>query len=339
VSLNQDEEAYIRLLRKLSVSHHYFSADDLRGLALTPQPQNPFHVISPANIQPETRFAFRQAFDQLLSKNQIRRAFLRRPLFELAEMARVARMIRDDAADRTEPLADLSKIAIAFSGFFQRRLSTLFLPPALECARRGPALFAGRLLKEGASLASLSADEWCTMPPSIFAAIADIAIFYVCTHGRIHQSQYQAALHDRYWQPSPLDFGANGPKVLVLDTCHGADRQPPFQNFWGIALQGTSVRLLLACEGPIVVDVPSTERGYAFADNIVRNDTSIADAWLLAVRSTSSTGTSRPVAIGLGDNVGDAQAMLSLTFHDLRSVGKRPPSLSSGSPVQFADRH
>jgi len=73
------------------------------------------------------------------------------------------------------------------------------------------------------------------------------------------------------------DFGANGPKVLVLDTCHGADRTPPFRNFWGTALQGT-VRLLLACEGPIVIDTPSTERGYAFADNIVQENTSIADA-------------------------------------------------------------
>jgi len=339
MSLNPDEEAYLRLLRELGLSHMYLSPHDLKRLALAPQPQNPFHALSPANIESERRFSYCKGFDQLLSRKQIRWEHLRKPIIALAEMASVAEILREEAADKTEPLPELSKIAIAYSGYFQRRFSKSFFPPALECARRAPALFAGRLLKENAPLAAISADEWLTMPPSIFTAIQDIAIFYVCTHGRIQQSQYQAALHDRYWQPSPADFGANGPKVLVLDTCHGADRTPPFRNFWGTALQGTSVRLLLACEGPIVIDTPSTERGYAFADNIVQENTSIADAWLRAVRSTSSTGTSRPVAIGLGDTAAEATTMLSLTFHDLRSAAKRPSPLSPRVPVQFADRH
>ena len=337
--LNPDEAAYLRLLRELAVAHRHLSSSDLERLAHYHEPQNPFHVLSLANIVPEDQFAYSQGFDQLLFREQIRWKYLCEPIIDLANEARIAEQNRDEARYETEPLPEISKIAIAFSGHFRKQLSKWFLPPSLECARRGPALFAGRLLKENVPLAAISADEWLTMPPPLLKAIQDIAIFYICTHGRVHKSQYEAALHDRFWQPSPSDFGTHGPKVLVLDTCHGADITPPFQKFWEAALLGTSVRLLLACQGTVATDIVSTERGYAFADNLAQRDTSIADAWLRAVRSTSSTGASHPVAIGSGDSPAEANSMLSLTFHQLRSDTTRPAALSATGPVYLADRH
>jgi len=186
---------------------------------------------------------------------------------------------------------------------------------------------------------TISTDEWLKIPPTASTAVRNVSILYLCTHGRVVKGQYQAALYDSYWQPSSLDFGVNGPKVLALDTCHGANRTPPYQSFWSGALKGTSIRLLLACEGPIVMDRLSTKRGYAFADNMSQRNASIADAWLQAVRSTSTTGTSRPVAIGLGDNASDAKAMLALTIDDLASPQKSPPALSPSASVYFVDRH
>jgi hypothetical protein len=209
----------------------------------------------------------------------------------------------------------------------------------LNCAHRSPTLCASRLIKKGGSVLAISTDEWLRVPPTTSTAVRNVSILYICTHGRVAKAQYQAALYDSYWQPSSSDFGVNGPKVLVLDTCHGANRTPPYQNFWSGALKGTSVRLLLACEGPIVMDRLSTKRGYAFADNVSQRNTPIADAWLRAVRSTSTTGTSHPVAIGLGDSASDAKAMLALTFDDLSSPQKRPAPLSPSASVHFVDRH
>jgi hypothetical protein len=87
------------------------------------------------------------------------------------------------------------------------------------------------------------------------------------------------------------------------------------------------------------MDRASMKRGYAFGNNLSEPNTSIADAWLRAVRTTSSSGRSHPVAIGIGDNTSDATAMLELTFNDLTSPQKRPGPLSACGPVCFADRH
>jgi hypothetical protein len=243
------------------------------------------------------------------------------------------------ASCETAPLPSLKTLAIAYCGKFRHKRLRDRLLPALDCAHRSPTLCAAQLIEMGCAVRALSTDEWLKAPPTTRAAVKDISILYLCTHGRVAKAQYQAALYDSYWQPSSADFGPNGPKVLALDTCHGADRTPPYQNFWGGALTGTSVRLLLACEGPIVMDRLSTKRGHAFGDNLSEGNTSIADAWLRAVRSTSTTGTSRPVAIGLGDNYSDAKAMLGLTFNELSSPQKTPAPLSPSGPVCFADRH
>jgi hypothetical protein len=328
-----DEKEFLDALRILNVT-----SDEAMALALELDPKNPCEFLELANAGRIRKQAFMPAFDRLL-KGNIRWRNLRHALGSLALYIKGQEAERDFVAREVEPLPVFKTIGIAYCGEFKHKhLLDRFLP-TLDCAHRSPTLCASRLIEKGGSVAAISTDEWLKVPPTAFMAVRNVSILYLCTHGRVAKGQYQAALFDSYWQPSSLDFGVEGPKVLVLDTCHGANRTPPYQNFWSGALKGTGIRLLLACEGPIVMDRLSTKRGYAFADNMSQRNASIADAWLQAVRSTSTTGTSRPVAIGLGDNASDAKAMLALTIDDLASPMRSPLSLSPSGPVYFVDRH
>lgn len=331
--LTDDEKKFVDTLRWLRVTSH-----EAMVLALELEPQNPCEFLELAVAGAIDKTAMRRVFARLLER-QISWNSLRHALGNLALEIKAEESDRQAANREAEPLPVFQTIGIASCAEFKhKRLLDRFLP-ALDCAHRSPTLCASRLVQEGGSVKAISIDEWLKVPPTAVPSFRNVSVLYVCTHGRVEKAQYQAALYDSYWQPSSLDFGRNGPKVLVLDTCHGANRTPPYQNFWSTALQGTSVRLLLACEGPIVMDRLSTKRGYAFADNLLQKNTAIADAWLWAVRSTSTTGSSRPVAIGLGDNASDANAMLGLTFDDLSSPQKMPAALSPGSPVHVVDRH
>jgi hypothetical protein len=330
-----DERQFLDALKSLNVTSH-----EAMALALELDPSNPFEFLELANAGAIRKQAFKPAFDRLLKRN-ISWHNLRRSLGNLALAIKVQEDASEFIRDAVEPLPVFKTIAIAYCGEFKHKhLLDRFLP-ALDCAHRSPTLCASQLIAEGGSVVTISTDEWLKVPPKASTAVRNVSILYLCTHGRVEKGQYQAALSDGYWQPTSSDFGVNGPKVLALDTCHGANRTPPYQNFWSGALKGTSVRLLLACEGPIVMDRLSTKRGYAFADNMSQRNASIsiADAWLQAVRSTSTTGTSRPVAIGLGDNTSDAKAMLALTLNDLLSPQKRPSALGASASVYFADRH
>lgn len=333
MSLTEDDQIFLNGIRALNITSRQALA-----LSLAPAPQNPFKLLEPTNVESERRFSFGRMFDQLLARERINWNNLRQSLADLALELHAQELDRDFGVHVTAPLTALKTIAIAYCGAFKHKgLWDRFLPD-LGSAHRGPTLFASRLIEIGAPLQEIRADEWLNAPPRSLRA-TEVSILYLCTHGRVEKAQYQAAMYGYYWQPSSSDFGLHGPKVLVLDTCHGADRSPPYQTFWSAALKGASIRLVLACEGPIVMDRLSAKRGYAFGDNLLQRNTSIADAWLRAVRTTSTTGGSRPVAIGLGDNASDATAMLSLTFDDLSSPQKRPAPLSPGGPVFFAGRH
>jgi hypothetical protein len=334
MSPTEDNQIFLNAIRALKVTSRQAMA-----LSLELAPQNPCEVLELTNVGAERNFSLGRLFDQLLAKGYMNWDDLRQSLADLALELHAQELDRDIAAHGVAPLPSLMTIAIAYCGEFKHKYLWDKFLPALGSAHRSPTLFASRLIEIGASLREIRTDEWLNAAPRSFRAMEDISILYICTHGRVEKAQYQAAMYDHYWQPSSSDFGVHGPKVLALDTCHGADRTPPYENFWSVALKATSIRLLLACEGPIVMDRLSAKRGFAFGDNLSQADTSIADAWLRAVRATSTTGTSRPVAIGLGDNVSDAKAMLALTFGDLSSPQKRPSPLSPSGPVCFADRH
>jgi hypothetical protein len=334
MSHTEDNQIFLNAIRALNVTSRQAMA-----LSLELAPQNPCEFLELTKVGSERRFSFARLFDQLLVRGHINWSSLRQSLADLALELHAQELDRETAADHVAPLPSLKTFAIAYCGEFKHKHLWDKLLPALGAAHRSPTLFASRLIEIGASLREISADEWLNVSPKSLRAMNDVSILYLCTHGRVEKAHYQAAMYDHYWQPSASDFCVKGPKVLALDTCHGADRTPPYQNFWSVALKGASIRLLLACEGPIVMDRLSAKRGYAFGDNLSQGNTSIADAWLRAVRATSTTGTSRPVAIGLGDNTSDAEAMLRLTFDDLSSPQKRPAPLSPCGSVCFADRH
>jgi len=333
--LTKDEKDFVKALETMAPT-----SVEVMTLALLPDLQNPLDYL---DLEPyQRRFVFERLFNRLLARDtrwaNLRKALARLAL-DIAANESANESLAKEAREETAPLEVFESIAIGYcTKFKHKRFLDRFLPP-LDCAHRGPVLCASRLIEDRGSLVATSTDEWLKVPPIRALRGKSASIFYLSTHGRIAKNQYQAALYDSYWQPSSSDFSVDGPKVLVLDTCHGANRTPPYQNFWSAALQGTSVRLLLACEGPIVMDRLSTKRGYAFADNLLQPQTSIADAWLRAVRSTSTTGMSRPIAIGLGNSAPAAKAMLELTFSQLCSETTRPASLSPSSAVHLVDRH
>jgi hypothetical protein len=160
-------------------------------------------------------------------------------------------------------------------------------------------------------------------------------ILYLMTHGHFIGSGYDVYLHSTNWSPGVTGIGHSKLAVAIFDTCELIDTQSPvnWQSVWSRASLGVQLRLLLGFDGPAVIDQASALRADAFAENLV-NGSTFADSWITAVAKTCGHSQYRKaVAIGIGDTMADAQAVLNSA--SLASM----PSARQGGSVCFKERY
>lgn len=179
----------------------------------------------------------------------------------------------------------------------------------LRHAYRGPSLFGGELREAGSEVISVTCDETLDLlglagPPPQLPSHADV--FYFSSHGMFDDQGYRGLLRDSDWQPAQT--GLDCP-VVIFDTCYLMDGQRPWMPLWQTPLVGLRTRLLLGFDGLASQDRGTSLRGLRFAQLLLAGDT-FADAWLRAATQTSPHRADRPIAVALGDDPADANAVL-----------------------------
>jgi hypothetical protein len=140
-----------------------------------------------------------------------------------------------------------------------------------------------------------------------------VNILYVMTHGNFDSQGYKAELSASQWLPAVTGIGigtASKLSVAIFDTCHLIDSTQNWEAKWARNL-GNGLRLLLGFEGSVAIDQGSARRGNAFAKELLDGKT-FAEAWLLAAHNSIDYDPEYKlaVAIGIGDTLQDAQAIL-----------------------------
>ena len=140
-----------------------------------------------------------------------------------------------------------------------------------------------------------------------------VNILYVMTHGNFDSQGYKAELNASQWLPAVTGIGigtASKLSVAIFDTCHLIDSTQNWEAKWAHNL-GNGLRLLLGFEGSVAIDQGSARRGNAFAKELLDGKT-FAEAWLLAAHNSIDYDPEYKlaVAIGIGDTLQDAQAIL-----------------------------
>lgn len=226
-------------------------------------------------------------------------------------------------------MSQVLKIGILWASYFKR--SFLGRLPSLNNAYRPPSLFASRMRDAGHELQFLFCDdmlEICDLDGTSRKLQDDVDLLYIMTHGEFLSGGYEASLHVSNWVPATTGIGDQKLQVIVFDTCELLNTASitNWQAVWRSAKLGEHVRLLLGFDGPVAIDAASALRGKAFADNLIKGDT-FADAWIGAARSTIGSVHKKAVAIGIGDNQTDAQAVL-----DNASLASLPGPRGTGTP-------
>jgi hypothetical protein len=218
-------------------------------------------------------------------------------------------------------------VAFNHSGFLnklrRRKLAYAYLPTGL---------FLTKMQAAGYSTAVVGCDhtfEVGNVDGSIGHVDDTGEIFYLSSHGRfVAGSGYDAILHSTLWAPGASGLGISRLVVAVIDTCSLIDGKLNWKQEWQNATIAPSVRLLLGFDGSAPGDKGSSQRGAAFADELLSGKT-FADAWLIAVKNSLVSGTGTPVAIGVGDTAASAQSVLSTA-----AISSMPPA-RSGSTISF----
>jgi len=204
-------------------------------------------------------------------------------------------------------------IGLAWCTFFKR--SFWKHRGDLRDAYRAPGLFATKMQAAGHGIEFVVCDEPLEVADfdgSKRRLQDSVDLLYVLSHGAFSAAGYDALLHLADWSPGATGIGHGRLRVVVFDTCELIKTAaiPNWQGVWGAAVLGTSLRLLLGFDGTAVIDRGSAERGKAFAENLLAGGT-FSDAWRAAVSRHVKSQYRRSVAIGVGDTVGDAQAVLN----------------------------
>lgn len=185
----------------------------------------------------------------------------------------------------------------------------------LPCAYRPPSLFAAKMRTHGHDVIVLNCDEKLELSHldgTLARLHDDVDILYVMTHGQFGTGGYAAELNVAQWFPNGTGLAGSNLKVAIFDTCNLLDRSQNWQALWQANL-GKSLRVILGFEGTVAIDWGSALRGAAFAEELIGNNLSFADAWLTAAHNsiTYAPAYKRAVAIGLGDTAADASAVLA----------------------------
>ena len=209
-------------------------------------------------------------------------------------------------------------------------------PWRLPYAYRPPALFASKMREAGHDVDVLVCDEELALSSldGTQNRIQDgVDILYVMTHGNFASQGYKAELNVSRWLPAVTGIGtaaASKLSVVIFDTCHLIDSAQNWEAAWAQNL-GNSLRLILGFEGSVAIDQGSAVRGKAFANELLNGKT-FADAWLIAADASIDYDPEykKAVAIGIGDTMQDAQAILATA--DLANM----PAARSGTSTFLA---
>jgi hypothetical protein len=208
-------------------------------------------------------------------------------------------------------------------------------PWRLRYAYRPPSLFASKMRGAGYDIEVMSCDEkveLAHLDGTKSFIQDDVEILYVMTHGDFQSGGYHAELNSSKWFPATSGLGSSSSSrlsVVIFDTCNLLDTSQSWQAKWAQNL-GKSVRLILGFEGNVAIDQGSALRGYAFACELVDNNRTFAEAWLLAAQNsmTHLTSSKKAVAFGVGNSSSDAKAVLNTA-----TLSNMPPARSSSTVV------
>jgi hypothetical protein len=200
------------------------------------------------------------------------------------------------------------RIGLLWCSFFHRNGSEPWFSRLHE-AYRPPNLFASKMRAAGHEVEFLNCDEELTLADVTPAAVDNVDMLYVMSHGTFGASGYSVMLEAADWFPTIAGLGDKRLSVVVFDTCEMIKGGQNWQQPWAGKI-GKSVKLLLGFDGLAAIDRASSLRGKAFADNLLNGDT-FAAAWTSAVRATTISQFSKAVAIGVGDTAADAQAVIN----------------------------
>jgi len=324
----QNSNDYLAFVKSL-VDWKQLGPVELITVAVSPSTVNPCDFAKFAKDFPEQQIHVHdERFKELLKKD------LNWPAIQESIKAMVPGLlqnneIRNEARREAEEIRKRNSVGGLWCGLFDHDIWLAhWRIPDLRFAYRGPTLFLSTLRRKGIEVAFLFTDEQiCFQPPA--GAINEVPLVYVCTHGECGKSGYGAYLHKSVWQPGKTRFGAELPIVMVFDTCNLTEGIGGWEKSWADTLRGGSVRLLLGFQGLASIDPASSQRGSAFAENLLpERSMTLADAWIDAVRSHRISD--HAIAIGVGESPSDAQAMLDLTLRDVTNYA-RVPRLGLGS--------
>ena len=228
-------------------------------------------------------------------------------------------------------------IGVAWCTFFKRSLWKH--RGDLRDAYRAPSLFATKMQAAGHGIEFVVCDEPLEVADfdGTRRRLQDsVDLLYILSHGAFSGASYDALLHLADWSPGTAGIGQTRLRVSVFDTCELIKTAaiPNWQATWGAAKLGTSLRVLLGFDGTTVIDRGSAERGKAFAENLLAGST-FADAWITAVSRHVKSQYRRAVAIGVGDTVADAQAVLNTA--SLTALPKA--RASAGAGLNFKEKY
>lgn len=316
---------YIALLTALVVDKNALGEKELLSLLNAGSPLNIFDNCD-VRLTSEDKFAFRQAFEKIPFE-------IDWPVVQLAATALIARVREGEKnrwiawhntkllwlpAQTNLPAAGALTLGILWCGEFTRPgLNARLFSPNRRYFYHAPSLFLETMRDWGHHLAYLRFDEDLTLgdldgTQRKLHETADI--LYISSHGSFAGNGYSAMLHKSDWHIDLTRIGMQKPTVAVFDTCHLIDPSVNWRSLWARAI-GPSIRLLLGFEGRAAIDRGSAMRGRAFAEHLVNGQTFV-DAWLRAVKSTTASPFNKAVAIGIGDNQADANAMLAATINN-----------------------
>src|SRR5680860_344414 len=211
---------------------------------------------------------------------------------------------------------------LAWATFFRWRGMTWL--PRLAYAYRAPMLFAGEGVRRGLFSGTVGgADE------QVLAADYDgrgdrnadgTDMIYMAGHGRLRSGEFELLLHSDEWRPASSGLDAGGPKIAIFDACDLVDLQDTrWSDPWRAQIR-PNLRMLLGFNSLATVKKGAALRGEEFASRLSRGEP-VAGAWIGAVKQHDAHGRERPVAIGFGSSVADADRLLeNATFADVLAM-------------------
>jgi hypothetical protein len=200
------------------------------------------------------------------------------------------------------------RIGVAWATHFQRKPLQGY--PRLRYGYRPASLFLQAMIEAGEDAGWVGCDEQLvagSLDPG--GAAQQVDILYVSSHGGPGANGYEIALHAADWPLLGGGFGVDGPTVVVFDCCDLADvKAANWEQHWSTPLLGKALRLVLGFSTRASGSRKPAIRGTAFADELARQP--ITDAWCTAVHNSTVTAE-KPVAIALGDDRAEADAVLN----------------------------